>query len=329
MKAMGQRDWAADARLELIELPKPEPGKHDVRVSVQAIGVNPVDWKMRSSGPLRLAARLLGPKPPVVVGVDFAGVVDSVGSQGTRVVPGDRVVGGTDFSRGQRGSYADTVLVREDQVCRVPDSVDIAIAGALPIPGVTAWMSVVDLGRIRQASGSERRVLVLGASGGVGQLAVQIAKLESAFVVGVCSSKNIELVKGLGADVVVDYTQGDALAQAGEHGPFQVIVDCAGSYPASRCRALLSAHGRHIMVAGDSPDSMLQIVVPPFKSKSILGRPTGARLEPLVAAVAAGKLRVNIAKKLPLTSAEEAHELSRSGRLTGNIILEPPTPTTP
>lgn len=323
MKAMAQRTWDAGAQLELVELPSPQPGKHEVRVSVQAIGVNPVDWKMRSSGPLRFAARLLGPKPPVVVGVDFAGVVDAVGPEVTRVAPGDRVVGGTDFSRGQRGSYADTVLVRQDQLCRVPDSVDIAIAGTLPIPGVTAWMSVVDLGRIRRAPSSERKVLVLGASGGVGQLAVQIAKLEGAFVVGVCSTKNVELVKSLGADAVIDYTQGDALTQAAEHGRFHVIVDCAGSYPGTRCRALLSSEGRHIMVAGDTPDSMLQILVPPFKSKSILGRPTGERLEPLVAAVAAGKLRVNIAKKLPLTSAEEAHELSRSGRLTGNLILEP------
>lgn len=323
MKAMGQRNWDADALLEPVELPTPEPGKREVRVSVQAIGVNPVDWKMRSSGPLRIAARMLGPKPPVIVGVDFAGVVDAVGPEVTRVAPGDRVVGGTDFSRGQHGSYADTVLVREDQLCRIPESVDIAVAGALPIPGVTAWMSVVDLGRIRRAPSSERRVLVLGASGGVGQLAVQIAKLEGAFVVGVCSTKNIELVKGLGADAVVDYTQGDALAKAAEHGRFHVIVDCAGSYPAARCRALLSSDGRHIMVAGDSPASMLQIVIPPFKSKSILGRPTGAKLEPLIAAVAAGKLRVNIAQRLPLTSAEEAHELSRSGRLTGNLILEP------
>jgi len=323
MKAMAQRSWDTGAQLELVELPSPQPGKREVRVSVQAIGVNPVDWKMRSYGPLRLAARVLGPKPPVVVGVDFAGVVDAVGPEVTRVAPGDRVVGGTDFARGQRGSYAEEVLVREDQLCRVPDSVDIAVAGALPIPGVTAWMSVVDLGRIRRAPSSERRVLVLGASGGVGQLAVQIAKLEGAFVVGVCSTKNIELVKGLGADAVIDYTQGDALAQAGQYGRFQVIVDCAGSYSGARCRSLLSADGRHIMVAGDKPDSMLQILVPPFKSKSILGRPTGERLAPLVAAVAAGKLRVNIARKLPLASAEEAHELSRSGRMTGNLILEP------
>jgi len=323
MKAMAQRSWTAGERLELLELPTPQPRRDEVLVRVQAIGVNPVDWKMRSSGPLRLAARLLGPKPPVVVGVDFAGVVSAVGPGVTRAAPGDRVVGGTNFTRGQRGSYADTVLVREDQLCRIPDSVDIAVAGALPIPGVTAWMSVVELGRIRDAQPDERRVLVLGASGGVGQLAVQIAKLEGAFVAGVCSTSNVELVSDLGADVVVDYRQGDPLAQARAHGPFHVVVDCVGSYSGFGCRALLSRRGRHIMVAGEKPSAAAQVLIPPFTSKSLLGRPTGARLEPLVAAIAAGRLKVAIAAKLPLTSAEEAHRLSASGRMTGKLVLEP------
>lgn len=323
MKAMAQRTWRAGAPLELVDLPTSEPGDNEVRVAVQAIGVNPVDWKMRSYGPLRWAARMLGPKPPVVVGVDFAGVVQAVGAKVARVSVGQRVAGGTDFSRGQRGSYADTVLVSEDQLCPVPDSVDIAVAGALPVPGVTAWMSVVDLGRIRTAPPAQRRVLVLGASGGVGQLVVQIAKLEGAFVAGVCSGANAAMVEELGADVVLDYTVRDALDQARDHGPFTVVVDCAGGYPGGRCRALLAAGGRHIMVAGDDVGSVLQLLVSPFKSKAVLGRPTGARLEPLVAAVAAGTLRVSIAAKLPLTSAEEAHRLSKTGRLTGKLVLEP------
>lgn len=266
MKVMAQRTWKPREALELLELPTPQPKKGEVRVKVQAIGVNPVDWKMRSSGPLRLAARVLGPKPPVVVGVDFAGVVEAVGPGVTRAVPGDRVVGGTNFSRGQRGSYADTVLVREDQLCRVPDTVDIAVAAALPVSGVTAWMAVVDLGGIRQIPPADRRVLVLGASGGVGQLAVQIAKLEGAFVAGVCSTKNVEMVRGLGADLVIDYNQGDALEQAKPHSPFHVIVDCVGSYAGAGCRALLSSRGRHIMVAGDEPSAAVQMLVPPWKS---------------------------------------------------------------
>ncbi|MGW4894525.1 NAD(P)-dependent alcohol dehydrogenase [Kitasatospora sp. NPDC004240] len=323
MRAMAQRTWKADERLELVELPTPEPRRGEVRVGVRAAGVNPVDWKMRSHGPLRLAARLLGPRPPVVVGVDFAGVVDAVGPGVTGFSPGDRVVGGTDFSRGQRGSYADTVVVREDQLCGVPDEVDLTVAAALPVSGVTARMAVVDLGRIRRERPADRRVLVLGASGAVGQLAVQIAKSEEAFVVGVCSAGNAELVGGLGADAVLDYGRGDALAQARAHAPFHLVVDCVGGYSGPGCRALLSPRGRHIMVAGDDPAAALQLLLAPSRSKGILGRPTGRRLEPLVAAVADGSLRVAVARTLPLTAAEEAHRLSRSGRMTGKLVLLP------
>ncbi|HEU4361697.1 MAG TPA: NAD(P)-dependent alcohol dehydrogenase [Mycobacterium sp.] len=323
MKAMALRTWQAGAPLEPLELATSQPRRGEVRVRVQAIGVNPVDWKMRSSGPLRLAARLLGPRPPVVLGVDFAGVVDAVGPGVTRIARGDRVVGATNFARGQRGSYADTALVREDQLCRLPDSVDIAVAAALPVAGVTAWKAVVDLGRIRQEQPAGRRVLVLGASGGVGQLAVQIGKLEGSFVVGVCSTTNVERVQGLGADVVLDYTRGDALGRARTHGPFHVVIDCVGGYSGAGCRSLLSPRGRHIMVAGDEPDAVRQLLVAPVKSKPILGRPTGERLEPLVAAVAAGELRVEIAQRLPLASVEEAHRLSRTSRMTGKLILEP------
>lgn len=317
---MAQRSWRRGAPLELVELPTPEPKPDQVRVAVRAIGVNPVDWKMRERGPLRLAARVAGPPPPVVVGVDFAGVVDAVGAQAQGFQVGDRVVGGTDFSRGQRGSYADTVFVRPDQLCPLPEGFDLEVAGALPVAGVTAWMSVVELGRL----GAGQRALILGASGGVGQLAVQIAKhVRGGTVVGVCSARNAALVEGLGADVVIDYGRGDPLAEARPHGPYQVVVACVGSYAGQGCRALLAKGGRHVIVSGDSLGAALQVLVPPFSSKSVLGRPNRARLEPVVAAVAAGQVRVNIAHRLPLAEADEAHRLSRTERMTGKIVLIP------
>lgn len=323
MRAMAQRTWARGERLELVELPTPAPRRGEVRVSVRAIGVNPVDWKMRSMGPLRVAARLIGPPPPVVVGVDFAGVVDAVGAGVTAFRAGDRVAGGTDFSRGQRGSYADTVVVREDQLCGVPEGVGLDVAGALPVTGVTARLSVIEIGRIRRVSASERRVLVLGASGGVGQLAVQFAKLEGAFVAGVCSGKNAAFVRSLGADVVLDYTQGDPLDQAAAHGPFSIVIDCVGHFSGRRCRALLAAGGRHVMVSGDTVGAAAQVLVPPFTSKAVLGTPTGARLAPVLEEVAQGRVQVTIAHRLPLAEAEQAHRLSEGGRLTGKIVLVP------
>jgi len=319
MRAMAQRSWAAGEPLVLLELPTPAPRAREVRVRVQAIGVNPVDWKMRSRGPLRLAARLLGPRPPVVFGVDFAGVVDAVGARVTRVRPGDAVVGGTDFSRGQRGSYADTVVVREDQLITVPPGLDITVAAALPVAGVTAWRCIVDVGRL----GPGQRALILGASGGVGQLAVQVARLRGAHVVGVCSTRNIDRVRALGADTVLDYTQGDPLAQARALAPFQVVLDCVGGHAGAACRSLLGPGGRHVMIAAETVGETLNILVPPFSSKSVLGRPNAARLRSIVDAVARGDVTVNVCERMPLAEAERALELSKGGRLTGKIVLIP------
>ena len=311
--------------MERVELPTPEPRAREVRVAVHAIGVNPVDWKMRSGGPLRIAARVIrlfrGPRGPVILGVDFAGVIEAVGAKVTDLAVGQRVVGGTNFSRGQHGSYADTAVVRADQVAPLPDAVPFDVAGALPVAGVTAWMSIVEFRPIEPG----RRALVLGASGGVGQLAVQIAKRVRGadLVAGVCSGKNAELVRGLGADVVLDYTAGDALEQAREHGPFDVIVDAAGGYSGSRCRSLLARGGRHVMVAGDTLGAMVQVVVPPFRSRAILAKPTRARLAAVVDAVVAGQVTINIADRIPLADVEAAHERSQSHRMIGKLVLLP------
>jgi NADPH:quinone reductase-like Zn-dependent oxidoreductase len=320
MKLMAQASWKQGEPLAIVELPTPEPSADEVRVAVSAIGVNPVDWKMREKGPLRIAARLIGAPPPVVVGIDFAGVVDAVGTRVAGVRVGDRVVGGTDFTRKQRGSYADTVFVRADQICALPEGFDIEVAGALPVAGVTAWMSVVELGRLRAG----QRVLILGASGGVGHLAVQIAKhVQGGFVVAVCSAKNEAWVRGLGADVVLDYAAGDPLVQAEPHGPYQAVIDCVGSYSGAGCRALLGPEGRHVIVSGDTIGAAIQPFLPPFTSKAVLGRPNRARLEPVVRAVAAGQLRVEIAHRFALADAEQAQALSKTGRVTGKILLHP------
>jgi NADPH:quinone reductase-like Zn-dependent oxidoreductase len=325
MYAMGQKSFRAGEPLVRLELEPPPLGARDVRVAVHAVGVNPVDWKMREKGPLRLAARLLrpfrGPRGPFIVGVDFAGVIEAVGERVGELAVGTRVVGGTNFARGQHGSYADTVVVKADQVCALPDSVPFDVAGALPVAGVTAWRALFEYRKIEPG----KKALVLGASGGVGQLAVQIAKQvgSAELVAGVCSSRNAEMVKAIGADVVLAYDQGDALEQARAHGPFDVIVDCVGSYGASTCRSLLGGGGRHVMVAGESAKMMAQVIVPPFRSRAILGRPNGKRLKGIVDAVAAGKVKVQIAERLPLVDAEAAQQKSQSGRLTGKLVLLP------
>ncbi len=324
MYAMAMESWSSKG-LTRVELPTPEPRKNEVRVAIKAIGVNPVDWKMRSGGPIRTIVRLIrpvrGPRGPIILGVDFAGVIDAVGKDVSDLKVGQRVVGGTDFSRGQHGSYADTVVVRSDQVTPIPDSISFEVAGSLPVAAVTAWMALNEF----RVIGPGKRVLVLGASGGVGQFTVQLAKHDShaETVVGVCSGKNAEMVERLGADHVIDYGKGDPLAQAKAYAPFDVVVDCAGGYAGRQCRHLLGPMGRHVMVAGDTPLAMAQIFVPPFTSRTILGKPTRRRLSAVVDAVAAGHLEVQIAETFPLSEVEKAHELSETKRMTGKIIMVP------
>jgi NADPH:quinone reductase-like Zn-dependent oxidoreductase len=139
----------------------------------------------------------------------------------------------------------------------------------------------------------------------------------------VCSARNVDRVRALGAASVLDYGAGDPLAAAVTHGPFRVIVDCVGTYPAGACRRLLGPGGRHVMVAGDSAGAFFQAFVPPFTSRILLGKPTGARLAPLVQAIAEGRLFVEIARRFPLAEAEAAHVLSQSGRVTGKMVLVP------
>jgi NADPH:quinone reductase-like Zn-dependent oxidoreductase len=161
----------------------------------------------------------------------------------------------------------------------------------------------------------------------VGQLAVQIAKhVQRAQVVAVCSERNAALVQGLGADVVLDYGKRDALEQARPQGPYRVVVDCVGSYSGAGCRALLSSGGRHVIVSGDSIGAVAQLLVPPFSSKAVLGQPDRKRLARVLDAVANGRVRVNIARRFPLADAEQAHALSRTGRVTGKLVLLPPVP---
>jgi NADPH2:quinone reductase len=311
---------AATEPLRLIELPSRNLGPRDVRVRVRAIGVNPVDWKMRSGGPIRLAHRVLGPSGPLVVGVDFSGDVTDAGKRADLAI-GARVVGATDFSRKQLGSYADEVVVRDDQCATLPDSVGFDEAACIGIPGATA-MRAFDVASLSSIPQGRARVLVLGASGGVGLVTLQLAHAMGAHVAGVCSTRNLALVEGHGA-VAIDYTKGDALEAARAHGPFDLVVHAVGTatYPLAGCRALLSPGGVVALVVvrpADWPALMFRRSV-----RSVLGRPSRVTLAPLVAAMAKGELETRIEKRFPLAEAEQAHALSRTGKVVGKVLLVP------
>lgn len=304
--------------LELLTV-EPRPLKKDeVRVRVRAIGVNPVDWKMREGGPLRLARDVLGPGGPLVVGVDFAGEVVEVGPAGGPLEVGARVVGGTDFSRKQLGSYADEVVVRPDQCAVLPDEVSFEAAACLPVAAVTPWITMTEHRRI----GAGARVLVLGASGGVGLFAIQLVRMLGGQAVGVCSTRNVELVSRFGA-IPIDYTAGDALEAAREHGPYDLVLHCIGThvYPLDACRSLLAEDGIVDLVVIRPADYLSFAFC--REVHTVLGKPTKERLEPLVAALANGAIEPVIEAVFPLAEAEAAHQRSRAGKVVGKLLLVP------
>jgi NADPH:quinone reductase-like Zn-dependent oxidoreductase len=306
---------SAEAPLRAIEVPGRALGARDLRVEVRAIGVNPVDWKMRSGGPMRLAHRFLGPSGPLVVGVDFSGVVIEKGPEADLPV-GARVVGATDFSRGQLGSYATEVVVRDDQCATLPETVSFDDAACLPVPGATALRAFEVAG-----AGEGSKILVLGASGGVGLVTLQLARSRGMKVVGVCSTRNVALVERLGA-IAVDYARGDAIEAARAHGPFDLVVHAVGTatYPLGRCRSLLAPRGKVALVVvkpADYPCLVFGDVA------SVLGRPTRARLEVLVRALANREIEPIVEARIPLAEAEKAHAISRAGKVVGKLLLVP------
>ncbi len=309
---------SADAPLRLVELPARPLGARDVRVRVRAIGVNPVDWKMRGGGPLRLAHRFVGPSGPLVVGVDFAGEVVEAGPQADLPV-GARVVGATDFSRKQRGSYADEVVVRDDQCATLPDSVSYEHAACLPVPGATA-LRAFEESPVRDIEGA--RILVLGASGGVGLITLQLARAMGKKTVGVCSTRHVALVERYGA-IAVDYTRGDPFEAARAHGPYDLILHAVGTdvYPLDRCRTLLSPRGRVVLIVV-RPADYLAIALRRDVTH-VLGRPDRKYLEPLVAALARGDFEPLVEARFPLAEAEQAHAVSRAGKVVGKLLLIP------
>ena len=309
---------SATQPLEIIELPSRPLRAHEIRVKVRAVGVNPVDWKMREGGPLRAARAVLGPFGPFVVGQDFSGEVIELGAKVGELKLGDRVVGGTNFSRNQQGAYAEEVIVQRDQIAILPESVSFEQAAALPVPAATAWVALKE----HQSIGAGHKILVLGASGGVGLATIQLARMLGAEAYGVCSSRNVALVEETGA-TAIDYTKGDPLEAAKAFGPFDLIMHAVGTstYPLAACRALLSPKGIVDLVVIQPSDYLTYATSK--NVNTLLGVPTRARLEPAVLAVAQGAYKPLIEERFTLEDSEKAHTRSKSGKVVGKLIILP------
>lgn len=311
MKAMQYQRYGDPGQLRLAEAPRPQPGASQLLVRVAASSVNPIDWKLHDG-----SHRWLVPaRFPSTPGFDFAGEVAEAGARARRFKPGERVYGMSDRRPGN--ASAEYVVVGEAAVARRPANLSAVEAAALPLAGLTALQCLRDLGGIRAG----QRVLIIGASGGVGHLAVQIAKAYGARVTGVCSGRHVALVRDLGADRVIDYTrERDFLAQ----GAWDLILDTVVRAPVPRLLAALAPRGVYVSTlpsAGRVAAALLLPLASRKRVRIVLVKPRGADLEALTRLCEEGALRPVIEKRFALADLAAAHAHSRKGRTGGKIAV--------
>lgn len=309
MRAIVQHSFGDPDVLAVEDVPRPEPTATEVRVRVQAAGVNPVDWKTRGGkGPAA------GWGLPMTVGWDVAGVVDAVGPGVTRFAVGDPVFGMPWFPR-PAGAYAEFVTAPSRHFARRPDALGVVEAGGLPLAGLTAWQSLVDCARVQPG----QRVLVHAGAGGVGHLAVQIAKARGAHVIATASAAKHDLLAELGVDQAVDYRT-QKFEEVVE--PVDVVYDLIGGDVAPRSFEVLRPDG--IMIVLPSAAAAAAVEAARDRGLDVRGlvvEPDGDGLEELAALVERGALRVLVDETFPLDRAADAHRLGEQGRTTGKIVL--------
>jgi NADPH:quinone reductase-like Zn-dependent oxidoreductase len=317
MQAVAINEYGSKDILILAELPSPLPGAKEVRVRVRAAGVNPVDWKIRS-GMLRW---ILWLRFPWVPGFDISGEVESVGAGVTRFRPGDEVFALLGPPRA--GGYAELAVAPESAVALKPRTLSHVETASLPVAALTALQALRDLGRLRPG----QSVLVNGASGGVGSFAVQIAKALGGVVTGVCGPSNVDLVRTLGAERVLDYTRDDFTR--GDDS-YQVILDAVAKSTFARCRRVLAPEGTYITTL-PTPDVLLRgYVAQPIlrlfgegrRCLTLFAKARSVDLEFLARLADEGSLKPVIDRVFPLEQVREAHERSESERARGKIVLE-------
>ncbi len=313
MKAVVIRRYGAAEVLQYEEVEQPKIEPTQLLVKVRASSVNPIDWKIRQG----MLSLITGGKFPKILGFDVAGEVVAVGSGVTRFKPGDAIYGSTSFPG---GGYAEFAAVPENLVALKPTNLSYEEAGTVPLAALTALQALRDQGNIQTG----QTVLINGAAGGVGIFAVQIAKALGAVVTGVSSTKNLDLVKSLLADRVIDYTQQDFTQDTAQ---YDIIFDAVGKRSLSETRKVLKPNGVYITTV-PNPKVSLEIVLTAFlpgqKAKFILEKPNTQDLVYLKGLIEAGKIRAVIDRTYPLQELAAAHSYSETGRAVGKIALVQP-----
>jgi NADPH:quinone reductase-like Zn-dependent oxidoreductase len=321
VKAVVHTEYGPPDVLRLAEVPAPVPGEHDLLVRVHASSVNAMDWRLLTASPFlaRLHAGLLRPRSGIL-GADVAGRVEAVGRGVTRFRPGDAVFG--DLAYAGRGGFAEYACAREEAWTAKPPGLSFAEAAALPLAGVTALQALRDAGRLRPG----QRVLIHGASGGVGTFAVQLARHLGGAVTAVCGPDGVALVRALGAEQVLDYTRED-FARGGAR--FDLIVAVGGDRSILDYKRALAPGGRYVMVGGSDRQLFQALLLGPLaflaggRTMAVASaKPSPGDLGELCALVEAGAVRPVIDRRYPLAGVPDAIRYLQAGHPRGKVVIE-------
>ncbi|MEI4488955.1 NADP-dependent oxidoreductase [Frigidibacter sp. MR17.14] len=296
-------EYGSNTVVQLAEVEIPVPQAGEVLVRVLAAGVNPVDWKIRNGAGARMGMTL-----PIRLGSEFVGVVERTGTNVAGFSQGDAVCGMV-----KTGAFSEYLTVPAANIVCKPEGLSVEEAAALPLAGTTAWQAMFDEAGL--AAG--QRLLITGASGGVGSLAVQLAKAAGAHVTAVCSTRNIDFVRGLGADAVVDYTK--CRVEEAVHD-MDVVLDTVGAETFQRTLTTLRPGGAMVtVVAFPNGDEAERHGVTVKRAFTVPSADTLARI---CALVGAGKVTPHVERTFGLTEVREALDLSEAGRARGKIVLK-------
>ena len=321
MKAIVYHEYGSPDVLKCEEVEKPVPRDGEVLIKVRAASVNPLDWRLMKGKPsiLRIFFGLRKPRLGRP-GVDVAGEVEAVGSNVTQFKPGDEVFGAC------RGSFAEYGCVAASKLVMKPGNVTFEQAASANVAGLTALQGLRDKGKIQPGS----KVLINGAAGGVGTFAVQIAKTFGAHVTGVCSTRNLDLVRSIGAEKTIDYTQNDFTTS---NQRYDFILDCVGNHSFSACRRVLNPDGRFVMVGAPHDPSVMDLLAPMIKAPLLslfvsqkavmfIAKSSQDDLTLLGELIATGKLKPVIGGRYSLSDAADAVRHVEEGHARGKVIID-------
>ena len=313
MKACTIEKFGGRDQLKITDLPTPEAGDGEVLIRIHAAGVNPVDWKIREGRLIDMFPHVF----PLILGWDLAGVIEAVGHSARRFAPGDEVYAYARRPVAQNGTYAEYIALPESYVTHKPANLSMPEAASIPLTALTAYQALFDAGRLNEG----QSVFILGASGGVGSSAVQLAAVKGARIIALASSRNRDYLKSLGAETVIDYERGDFIQSLGEVVPngVDLVFDCHGGDTLERGQLCARVGGSLVSITEMVDEESLRQRDVRFAFTFV--EPNVPQLDHIRELIQSGRFRANVTQAFTLDQVAKAHEKIETGHTRGKIVL--------